>query len=173
MPDIARLRLDPSAKITKKKPSKEQKALREKLDSVMKNFDVKAFESPSSMTEDSDDKALADRGFKLSYKDMGVGVDLKTTADEATTMTDDTEHSATESATEQSEPSEKTAADSATMAQKEEEEVVIETVSAEETAATTASENEAQTTEAESTTANEASNSGPESEKEEPKLELS
>ena len=172
MPDIARLRLDPSAKITKKKPSKEQKALREKLDSVMKNFDVKAFESPSSMTEDSDDKALADRGFKLSYKDMGVGVDLKTTADEATTMTDDTEHSATESATEQSEPSEKTAADSATMAQKEEEEVV-ETVSAEETAATTASENEAQTTEAESTTANEASNSGPESEKEEPKLELS
>ena len=172
MPDIARLRLDPTAKITKKKPSKEQKALREKLDSVMKNFDVKAFESPSSMTEDSDDKALADRGFKLSYKDMGVGVDLKTTADEATTMTDDTEHSATESATEQSEPSEKTAADSATMAQKEEEEVV-DSVSAEETAATTASENEAQTTEAESTTANEASNSGPESEKEEPKLELS
>ena len=171
MPDIARLRLDPSAKITKKKPNKEQLALREKLDGVMKNFDVKAFESPSSMTEDSDDKALADRGFKLSYKDMGVGVDLKTTADEATTMTDDTEHSATESATEQSEPSEKAAADSATMAQKEEEEVV-ETVSAEETAATTASETEAQTTEAESTTANEASNSGPESEKEEPKLEL-
>ena len=57
------------------------------------------------------------------------------------------------------------------MAQKEEEEVV-ETVSAEETAATTASENEAQTTEAESTTANETSYSGPESEKEEPKLDL-
>ena len=171
MPDIARLKLDPTAKIIKKKPSKEKKALREKMDSVMKNFDVKAFESPSSMTEDSDDKALADRGFKLSYKDMGLGVDLKTTADEATTMTDDTEHSATESATEQSESSEKTATDSAAMAQKEEEEVV-ETVSAEDTAATTASENEAQSTEAESTTANEESNSGPDSEKEEPKIEL-
>jgi len=59
----------------------------------------KAFESPTSMTEDSDEKALADRGFKLSYKDMGI--DIKTN-DEATSMTDSAteEQSATESATE-------------------------------------------------------------------------
>ena len=58
----------------------------------------KSFESPSSLTEDTDDKSLSERGFKLSYKDL----DIKT--DEATSMTDSAteEQSATESATESS-----------------------------------------------------------------------
>ena len=51
------------------------------------------------MTEDSDDKgSLGDRGFKLSYKDLGVP-EVKTTADEATSMTDEATESANDGAT--------------------------------------------------------------------------
>lgn len=52
--------------------------------------DVKAVESPSSMTEDSDEKeALAKRSVKLSYSDLGVS-DIKTTADETTSASEST-----------------------------------------------------------------------------------
>lgn len=52
--------------------------------------DVKAVESPSSMTEDSDEKeALAKRSVKLSYSDLGVS-DIKTTADETSSASEST-----------------------------------------------------------------------------------
>ena len=48
----------------------------------MKELEKKAFESPSSLTEDSDEKDLNDRSFN---KEMSIeGVDMKT-ADDRTT----------------------------------------------------------------------------------------
>jgi len=57
-----------------------------KIQQTLKNLDVKAFDSPSTITEsDSDGKArLADRGFKMSYNDM-LNDETATT-----TLTDDT-----------------------------------------------------------------------------------
>lgn len=107
LPDIARLRLDPSAKTDQAKNSGTGKYVTRVAKAYgLDDIDVKAFESPSSLTEDSDDsKPLGDRGFNLSYKDMMGVTDVKTTADEVTTTE---EHTDSVSET-QTTPSEKTA----------------------------------------------------------------
>lgn len=51
LPDIARLRINPTAKADKVTKSR------------VKEFEIKAFYEPSTFTEDSDDRALADRSF--------------------------------------------------------------------------------------------------------------
>ena len=61
--------------------------------------EAKAFDSPSSMSEGSDDKNLSERSFKLSYKDMGI--DMKS-ADEGMSMTDSATEYDSASATETS-----------------------------------------------------------------------
>ena len=56
-------------------------------------MDVKAFESPSSLTEDSSSdgsKPLKERGFNLSYKDMQGVADVKTTTAEEETEQEQT-----------------------------------------------------------------------------------
>ena len=99
LPDIARLRLDPTAKAEKPKKSVSSGSYVSRVASAygLDDIDVKAFESPSSLTEDSSDdsKPLGDRGFNLSYKDMMGVTDLKTTADEVSTTEEQTD-SATE-----------------------------------------------------------------------------
>lgn len=90
LPDIKRLQLDKKEEVTTR---------RQKKKNPWEGVLAKEFESPSSMTEDSDDKgSLSERGFKLSYKDLGVP-EVKTTADEVTSMTDEATESANDGAT--------------------------------------------------------------------------
>lgn len=96
--DIRRLTLaDKKSSLEKESPKKNELNYWESLIST----EPKQFDSPSSMTEDSDEKdALRDRGFKLGYKDLGVDM-RTTTAEEATSMTDSATESAVETTPEQ------------------------------------------------------------------------
>lgn len=69
MPDIRRLEKDKKADVGPQKEFRWDRMV-----------ETSAFESPSSMTEDDSDEreALSKRGFKLSYSDLGVSMDVKT-----------------------------------------------------------------------------------------------
>ena len=80
LPDIRRLEMD------KKEDTGPQNEFRwDRL------IETSAFESPSSMTEDDTDEreALSKRGFKLSYSDLGVSMDVKTSTGEDFTSAGD------------------------------------------------------------------------------------
>ena len=66
LPDIKRMR-----QISKDNEPKKGKN-NNVLQAYLKKQDLNAFDSPTSITEDSDDKSLSKRGFKLSYEDLGV-----------------------------------------------------------------------------------------------------
>lgn len=96
LPDIRRLSSAEKVESLEQEPLKR---VHKYWDGVVAQ-EPKAFDSPSSMTEDSDEKdALRARSFKLGYKEMGV--DIKTTtAEEVTSMTDSATESAIDSTTE-------------------------------------------------------------------------
>ena len=58
--------------------------MKERYASLLANREVvKEFDSPSTVTEDSDDKEpLVKRGFKLSFHELGVNDIKSTTGDE-------------------------------------------------------------------------------------------
>mmetsp|Transcript_10754 Transcript_10754/g.13452 ORF Transcript_10754/g.13452 Transcript_10754/m.13452 type:complete len:204 (-) Transcript_10754:1669-2280(-) len=135
LPDIRRLELD---KVFT--PGKTFRTRSNPWEQILLK-DVKSFESPSSMTEDSDvdgsgRDSLSSRRFKLSYTDLGVGggaMDVKTTtAEEVTTSAgEQTDSAASEAVSEETSTAETFKAG---------EETIVESQTEEKTATTTDSE---------------------------------